>query len=251
MDKKLLSESLRAALKGSQLFRLGSKSAREIDILSAYDVMRAVGVGTGHKQRLDKYKAACLEHGVTVAEVCAKWQDGHMTELVCSGQSVPMMDYEAAQRMVCYLLRRNRKSQDELNQILESFGIPKSQYETALISQPEKDTISSIQRAIPFESLPEFRLGEYRIDLYFPSVNICVECDENNHAKYDQMKEIARYNFIRKHLRCEVIRYDPYASNFNVSDVIRKIFEMILLQFSKKENAGNDCKENAQDADRS
>uniref|UniRef100_A0A6C0CJW5 DUF559 domain-containing protein n=1 Tax=viral metagenome TaxID=1070528 RepID=A0A6C0CJW5_9ZZZZ len=210
----------------SSTFRLGSAGNNVLDLLSAYDIMKDVGVNSGHKTKLDKFKLISTGNGIVLSPILAKWEDYKISSMF--GPSAPMLTLESAKSLVCYILRRNAKSQDEVKQILERYGIPASQFESSVASQPEKDTIGMIQRAIPFESIPQFNLGEYRIDLYFPDLNIAVECDENNHAAYDQCKEITRYNFIRKHLRCEILRYDPYAVNFSVCDTIRTIIERIL-----------------------
>jgi hypothetical protein len=256
MDQCKLSDNLKAFLtafqKPTHNFRLGcSEDGGDLymlDLLSAYDVMRECGVSTGHKQKLSKYKL--LTGAVTVqTAIRAKWQDG--TLMVSFGLIVPMITLENAKSLVCYLLRRNAKSQDEVKQLLEYFDIPQSQFESSIVSQPERDTIGMVQRAIPFESLPQFNLGEYRIDLYIPELNVCVECDEDNHVSYDSGNEMKRYNFIRKHLGCEIIRFDPYATNFSVCDVIRTLIEMILARKSigagpKEEKECNQCKQHTQ-----
>ena len=251
MDQCKLSDNLKVFLKVAHNFRLGcsEEGGNMLDLLSAYDVMRECGMSAGHKQKLGKYKL--VTGAVTVqTAIRAKWQDGALS--VSFGPVVPMITLENSKSLVCYILRRNAKSQDEVKQLLECFDIPQSQFESSIVSQPEKDIIGMVQRAIPFESLPQFNLGEYRIDLYIPELNVCVECDEDNHVSYDPVNEMKRYNFIRKHLGCEVVRFDPYATNFSVCDVIRTLIEMILAQNKrstrafKEEKECNQCKHHTQ-----
>lgn len=220
-----VSDSLKSFLNDLHVFRLGSSNATELDLLSAYDVMRAAGWPNGHKSKLDRYKLADMNHGIETACIRARWEHNQLHTMF--GAEAPMCNLETARRLVCYVLRRNSKSQDEVKQVLENFGIPASMFESAITSQPEKDSIGMIARCIPFESIPQFNLGDYRIDLYFPDLRIAIECDENNHSAYDTTQEMKRHCFIREQLQCELIRYDPFAPNFSACDVIRMIVERI------------------------
>lgn len=70
---------------------------------------------------------------------------------------------------------------------------------------------------------PERPVGPYRIDLYLPTLNIAVECDELDHTRYDASEEAERQAFIERALGCRFIRYNPQAAGFNVGSVINRI----------------------------
>ena len=92
---------------------------------------------------------------------------------------------------------------------------------------PETDTIYSIQKSISTESIPQFTVDKYRIDLYLPEYNIAIECDENNHIGRDMYYEKDRENYIKEKLKCSFIRYDPNAKDFDIFKVIEKINKFI------------------------
>lgn len=70
---------------------------------------------------------------------------------------------------------------------------------------------------------PERRVGPYRIDLFFPSLAIALECDELDHSRYDRSEESVRQAFIERELACRFIRYNPQAPGFNVGTVINAL----------------------------
>lgn len=92
---------------------------------------------------------------------------------------------------------------------------------------PETDTIYSIQKSIYTDSIPQFTVDKYRIDLYLPEYNIAIECDENNHNGRYMYYEKDRENYIKEKLKCSFIRYDPYAKDFDIFKVIEKINKFI------------------------
>jgi very-short-patch-repair endonuclease len=69
----------------------------------------------------------------------------------------------------------------------------------------------------------QYPVGTYRIDLYFIDHKLAVECDENNHRGYDIERDTNRTEFINNSLGCRWIRYDPYAKNFDIFDIINRI----------------------------
>ena len=75
----------------------------------------------------------------------------------------------------------------------------------------------------------EYKIGKYRIDLYFPNEKIAVECDEYNHVDRDPKYEKKRERYIVRKLGCIFVRFNPDADEFNIGNVIRKINEIIYL----------------------
>ena len=72
------------------------------------------------------------------------------------------------------------------------------------------------------------KVGNYKIDLYFPEYNIAVECDEFGHSDRNQQYEEARQKAIEKEIGCKFIRYNPDSEGFVISSVISEINKNIF-----------------------
>jgi hypothetical protein len=68
----------------------------------------------------------------------------------------------------------------------------------------------------------QHNIGKYRIDLYFVDHKLVVECDENGHEDRDPIQEQIRDNFL-KETGNKLIRFNPNAGEFDLSDVLREI----------------------------
>ncbi|KAK9827114.1 hypothetical protein WJX74_006939 [Apatococcus lobatus] len=66
------------------------------------------------------------------------------------------------------------------------------------------------------------------IDLYLRKLKIAIECDENNHSAYDQLRESQRQKFIEEELGCTFVRFNPYAQGFSVGDPIAAIVDKLM-----------------------
>lgn len=88
----------------------------------------------------------------------------------------------------------------------------------------EQETIGIIIEAFKhLNPIREFSVNGYRIDLYFPCQRLAIECDENGHTHYDQVKENSRQSTIELALGCRFIRYNPDCPGFNIGTVINQI----------------------------
>jgi very-short-patch-repair endonuclease len=96
----------------------------------------------------------------------------------------------------------------------------------------EADTINCLLKSFSGEEMVEqyiVCLNDYRIDLYFPEYKIAVECDENHHKTMtNKIKDLKRQSDLKELLNCIFIRYDPFCENFNIYDIINKIFIEIM-----------------------
>lgn len=81
-----------------------------------------------------------------------------------------------------------------------------------------------------FESELQYPIGEYKIDLYFPKLQIAVECDENGHSDRSQEDEVIREKYIGMHLQCQMIRFNPDSPHFNIGTTINKLLRLILAR---------------------
>jgi very-short-patch-repair endonuclease len=92
----------------------------------------------------------------------------------------------------------------------------------------EQEFIRAICKAFSHLQMePQFRIGDYRIDLYFPSLKIAVECDEHGHFDRDKSKEIARQEYIESQLNCRFLRFNPDAKKFCIYDIINELMRIV------------------------
>jgi prophage antirepressor-like protein len=88
----------------------------------------------------------------------------------------------------------------------------------------QQQTLDIIRAAFKtLTCIPEYKVGTYRIDLYFPDLKVAVECDEYCHIDRDQQYEHEREQFIKNKLCCLFVRYNPDSSCFNIGNVICEI----------------------------
>jgi len=73
----------------------------------------------------------------------------------------------------------------------------------------------------------QFKVDDYRVDLYFPDYNLSVECDEHGHKDRNPLKEKKRHNHITNQIHCKWLRFNPDEADFNIFDVINRIFIVI------------------------
>jgi len=78
------------------------------------------------------------------------------------------------------------------------------------------------------ETIEQFRVSNYNVDLYFPSYKLAVECDEKLHDLMSHtLNDIVRSRHIEEELGCTFIRYSPQSLDFNIFEVLNKIFNHI------------------------
>lgn len=70
-------------------------------------------------------------------------------------------------------------------------------------------------------------MGKYRVDLYFVDHKLVVECDENGHEDRDTLQEQIRENYL-KEAGNKLIRFNPNATGFDLSNVLREINAVLL-----------------------
>lgn len=94
----------------------------------------------------------------------------------------------------------------------------------------ESSTLNTIIKVFDYEHSLQYtpRDTKYRIDLYYPTFNLAIECDENNHADYDKIKDAQRTKTINEKLDNPTwIRYDPYEKDFDITVVLSHIHKTI------------------------
>jgi very-short-patch-repair endonuclease len=87
-------------------------------------------------------------------------------------------------------------------QLSESLGL-----DMCIYTRVEASHIGNIRKAFKdILSMDEYGVGKYNVDLYFPSLNLVIECDQKNHNDYNKQTEKERENYIKDKLGCTFIR---------------------------------------------
>ena len=73
----------------------------------------------------------------------------------------------------------------------------------------------------------QYRVLNYRIDLYFHDYKLAVEIAENGNKDRNEEHESQRQKEIETELGCKFIRISPDKENFNISRATNKIFRHI------------------------
>jgi very-short-patch-repair endonuclease len=126
-------------------------------------------------------------------------------------------------------LGRCRKVDETLiKELCEAFNI---KTDIIRVERVETAYLQDIIDALPssIQSIREFKIGTYRIDLYLPKYKIAIECDEYNHKSYEPNKQLERDKFIKEQLGSEFVRFNPNVQGFRVVNVIRDILNKILI----------------------
>ena len=118
-----------------------------------------------------------------------------------------------------------RSKKPKALQLLKEMGV--SIYDHKYVSK-ETETLTYILKAFKGKDMrDQYWVDGYRIDLYFPTHKLAIECDEFGHDDRDIGYEIARQKHIEQKLDCTFIRYNPDAKHFDIFQVINKIFRHI------------------------
>ena len=77
----------------------------------------------------------------------------------------------------------------------------------------------------------QYYISKYRVDLMIEDYKLVIECDENNHDDRDINYEITRQDYIITQ-GYSMIRFNPNAQNFDLSNVLREIHKFIFIKQS-------------------
>ena len=113
--------------------------------------------------------------------------------------------------------------------MLTRFNIPIMAMDNISTRYNEKEIVKCLVKALPYDSIKQFPIGQYKIDLYLPQFKIAIECDEFGHDAYDKHDEEKREQFITDQLSCKWIRFDPYVENFCIFYVIRQTIKLLFI----------------------
>ena len=92
----------------------------------------------------------------------------------------------------------------------------------------ESECVNAISKAFQGEKIIlQKSVKTYKVDIYFPDYDLCIEIDENNHNDRDEDYEKKRQRVITKILKCKWLRFNPDSPDFNIFTVINQIFIII------------------------
>ena len=118
--------------------------------------------------------------------------------------------------------------------ISNSYNLKNRYVSNTIIKNPfltniESNTVGFIQSILNniIDCKRQYKVGRYFIDLYIPSKNLAVECDEYNHKHYDQGKQNEREKYIKENLNCNVIRFDPCSEDFIFEEFVNEILKIV------------------------
>ena len=102
----------------------------------------------------------------------------------------------------------------------------------------EADVIKCILKTFDGNIMtPQYKIDEYRIDLYFEEHKLAIECDENHHNNSEnKLKDIQRESYIYQKLKCRFIRFQPYNKNFNLFELLNEIYIHLALSHRYERN---------------
>jgi very-short-patch-repair endonuclease len=133
------------------------------------------------------------------------------------------------------LLLKSKLSPTKILKVARAFDIEINTYNRVScdgadikVLSKEQQTLDNIMNAFDGETfITQHSIGEYRIDLYLPKYKLAIECDEYDHKDRDKLHEQTREKYITNTLKCTFIRFNPDAQNFNIFNVINKIYKHI------------------------
>ena len=73
----------------------------------------------------------------------------------------------------------------------------------------------------------QYKFDKYNVDLYFIDYKLIIECDEHGHSDRNQIKEKMREDYLMS-LGNKIIRYNPNDESFDLSNVLREIYKVIM-----------------------
>jgi very-short-patch-repair endonuclease len=106
-----------------------------------------------------------------------------------------------------------------------------NKYGIVRFPKPEHLYINTINYAVSGFDIPkkEYKVKDYKIDLYLINRKLAIECDEHDHYWQEYSVDLRkRQEHIIKALGCRFLRFNPYEPDFNVGEVINVIFHHIF-----------------------
>ena len=144
------------------------------------------------------------------------------------GKETPVADADILQKIAVVCLRQSRMSHKLKRQKLREMGLPKEEIVRVYVEEETLGPIVTVFAALNPEK--QFCCGQYRIDLYFATQKVAVECDEHGHSAYSLEAEVARQKFLERQLGCKFIRYDPHSASFDIYQLMANLLPLLTTK---------------------
>lgn len=148
--------------------------------------------------------------------------------IICSTLQGPRKALFTDKSGLKYLLAKSRKP--KVPELLEALG------HKDIIAAPTKEAIYVTELNTMFPSLKfreQFRVEDYKVDLYSPIWNIIVECDEMDHKASRYTNDQTRTEKINIALSNPIwVRFNPDAKDFSVKNLIAQITDAMTSRYS-------------------
>ncbi len=129
-------------------------------------------------------------------------------------RSTPVASPKTIRQILSRIVARSRLSSKGKRKLFDEHKLPLDSSNTQRVFC-ESETISAMQTAFAHcVSETQFKVGVYRVDLYFACQRIAVECDKFGYRSYNSEQERKRSLFIAHALQCRFFRFDPQSSGF-------------------------------------
>ena len=93
----------------------------------------------------------------------------------------------------------------------------------------EEEYINYIMKTFEGEDMVrQYKIENYKVDLYFPKYNLAIECDEHGHSDRDKDYELERENVIKTVLKASILRFNPDDINFDIFKAINMVYKHII-----------------------
>jgi len=152
------------------------------------------------------------------SSIC-KLQKKQIDTITTSGnQKMSYFNYEN----LCKIVVRSRKP--NVLEVANDFGIDILKINFISV---ETEILNNVIKTFKNEAYKlQYNINnKYFIDLFFPDYNLALECDENQHNKEkNKLLDKEREDYIKNELNCVFIRFKPYNNNFDIFELINKIY---------------------------
>lgn|GEM_PF-233608 len=207
---KLDSKPSKVILKENEIFgtvRFVAINHKEYAV--AKDVAKALGYSN--------YRDAIARHCKETVKCYIESNSGHQYTSLISDNDINLLIQSSRTKSANY--------KEEFRQWLVKENILTDKL--VIFSRKEIEFLDKLEEKLKcfnLECIRQYKVLDYKVDLYIKGLNVVVEYDENNHINYSYERQQLRESIIRKELGCEFIRVsDSYSDSYNIRLIIEAI----------------------------
>ena len=128
---------------------------------------------------------------------------------------------------VCILISKSKVKSTEYKRQFKNWLVSEGVIKDEFIVESRKeieflDALEKVLEPFGYECIRQYKVLNYKIDLYIKDLNIAIEYDENDHKHYTCEKHEDRQKEIEKELNCKFIRVSDKESDlYNIGVVMK------------------------------